>query len=77
MTNINCIHVEIENIWNLGYASLLFPASSLETSRLKYMKHRLRVFENRLLGRPFGPKREEVVGSWRRLHNEELYKLYT
>jgi hypothetical protein len=39
--------------------------------------HRLRVFENRVLRRIFGPKREEVVGSWRRLHNEELHNLYT
>jgi hypothetical protein len=37
----------------------------------------LRVFENRLLRRIFGPKREEVTGGWRRLHNEELYNLYT
>jgi hypothetical protein len=35
-----------------------------------------RVFENRVLRRIFGPKREEVVGSWRRLHNEELHNLY-
>jgi hypothetical protein len=34
------------------------------------------VFENRVLRRIFGPKREEVVGGWRRLHNEELCKLY-
>jgi hypothetical protein len=33
-------------------------------------EHRLRVFENRVLKRIFGPKREEVVGGWRRLHNE-------
>jgi hypothetical protein len=33
------------------------------------------VFENRLLRRMFGPKREEVAGSWRRLHNEELRNL--
>jgi hypothetical protein len=32
----------------------------------------LRVFENRVLRRIFGPKREEVTGGWRRLHNEEL-----
>jgi hypothetical protein len=37
------------------------------------VKNRLRVFENRLLRRIFGPKREEVVGGWRRLHNEELH----
>jgi hypothetical protein len=36
-------------------------------------EHRLRMFENRVLRKMFGPKREEVTGEWRRLHNEELY----
>jgi hypothetical protein len=36
----------------------------------------LRVFENRVLRRIFGPQREEVAGGWRRLHNEELHNLY-
>jgi hypothetical protein len=36
---------------------------------------RLRVFENRVLRRIFGPKRDEVTGEWRRLHNKELYAL--
>jgi hypothetical protein len=36
---------------------------------------RLRVFENRVLRRIFGPKRDEVTGDWRRLHNKELYAL--
>jgi hypothetical protein len=35
--------------------------------------HRLKVSENRVLRRIFGPKREEVAGDWRRLHNEELH----
>jgi hypothetical protein len=34
------------------------------------------VFENKLLRRVFGPKREEVTGGWRKLHNEELHNLY-
>jgi hypothetical protein len=38
---------------------------------------RLRVFENRVLRRIFGPKRDEVTGEWRRLHNKELYALYS
>jgi hypothetical protein len=38
---------------------------------------RLRVFENKVLRRIFGPKRDEVTGEWRRLHNEELYALYS
>jgi hypothetical protein len=36
-------------------------------------EHRLRVFENRI----FGPKRDEVTGEWRKLHNEELRDLYS
>jgi hypothetical protein len=36
---------------------------------------RPRVFENRVLRRIFGPKRDEVTGEWRRLHNKELYAL--
>jgi hypothetical protein len=35
------------------------------------------VFENRVLGRIFGPKRDEVTGEWRKLHNEELRDLYS
>jgi len=40
-------------------------------------EHRLRVFENRVLRRIFGPKRDEVTGKWRKLHNEELNDLYS
>jgi hypothetical protein len=38
-------------------------------------EHRLRVFENRVLRRIFGPMRGEVIGEWRKLHNEELNDL--
>jgi hypothetical protein len=40
-------------------------------------EHRLRVFENRVLRRMFGPKRDEVTGEWRKLHNKELNDLYS
>jgi hypothetical protein len=40
-------------------------------------EHKLRVFENRVLRRMFGPKRDEVTGKWRKLHNEELHDLYS
>jgi hypothetical protein len=40
-------------------------------------KHRLRVFENRVLRRTFGPKRDEVTGDWRKLHNKELHNFYS
>ena len=39
-------------------------------------ERRLRVFENKVLRRIFGPKRDEVTGEWRKLHNEELNDLY-
>jgi len=35
-------------------------------------EHRLRVFENRVLRKTFGPKRHEVTGEWRKLHDEEF-----
>jgi hypothetical protein len=37
----------------------------------------LKVLEKRVLRRIFGPKREEVTGGWRKLHNEELHNLYS
>ena len=40
-------------------------------------ERRLRVFENRVLRRIFGPKRDEVTGEWRKLHNEELNDLHS
>jgi hypothetical protein len=40
-------------------------------------EHKLRVFENRVLRRIFGPKRNGVTGGWRKLHNSELHNLYS
>jgi hypothetical protein len=40
-------------------------------------ERRLRAFENRVLRRIFGPKRDEVTREWRKLHNEELNDLYS
>jgi hypothetical protein len=40
-------------------------------------EHRLRVFENRVLRRIFEPRRDEVTGDWRKLHNVELHNLYS
>jgi hypothetical protein len=39
--------------------------------------HRPRVFENRVLRRIFGARRDEMIGGWRKLHNEELHNLYS
>jgi hypothetical protein len=40
-------------------------------------EHTLLVFENRVLRRIFGPKRDGVIGGWRKLHSEELHNLYS
>ena len=40
-------------------------------------EHRLRMFENRVLRRVFGAKRDEVTEEWRKLHNEKLHALYS
>jgi len=40
-------------------------------------EHTVRVYENRVLRRIFGPKRDEVTGEWRKLHNEELNDVYS
>ena len=51
---------------------------SIETWSLTLREeHRLRVFENRVLRRIFGHKRDGVTGEWRKLHNEELNALYS
>jgi hypothetical protein len=40
-------------------------------------EHRLRVFENRVLRKIFGPERDEAAGEWRKLHSRELHNLYS
>jgi hypothetical protein len=40
-------------------------------------EHRLRVFENRVLRRIFGPKRDEMTGEWRKVHKDDLHILYS
>jgi hypothetical protein len=52
------------------------PDSSVFSSAVKKL-NRLRVFENRMLRRIFRPKRDEVTGEWRTLHNEKLRDLYS
>jgi hypothetical protein len=62
------------------YRSIILPVVfyGCETWSLTLREeHRLWVFENRVLRRIFGPKRDGVAGEWRRLHNEELNDLYS
>ena len=61
------------------YRTIILPVVlyGCETWSLRLREERkLRVFENSVLRRIFGPKRDEVTGKWRRLHNEELNDLY-
>jgi hypothetical protein len=48
----------------------------LRNDVLNLEEHRLRVFENRALKRIYGPKRDEVIGGWEKLHKEEINSLY-
>jgi hypothetical protein len=62
------------------YKTIILPVvlNGCETLSLTLrVEHRLRVFENRVLRRIFGPKRDEGIGGWRKLHNEELHGLYS
>ena len=62
------------------YRTIIFPVVlyGYETWSLTLREERgLRVFENRMLRRVFGPKRDEVTGEWRKLHNEELSDLFS
>jgi hypothetical protein len=61
------------------YKAIILPVVlyGCETWSLAVREHKLRVFENRVLRRIFGPKRNGVTGEWRKPHNEELHNLYS
>jgi hypothetical protein len=62
------------------YKTIILPVVlyGCETwSLISREEHRLRVFENRVLRRIFGPTRDEVTGEWGKLHNRELHNLYS
>jgi hypothetical protein len=70
----------IQNIKIKIYRSVILPVVlyGCETWSLTLREeHRLRVFENRMLRRIFGSKRNEETGEWSRLHKEELHDLYS
>jgi hypothetical protein len=68
------------NVKDKIYRTIILPVVlyGCETWSVKLTEeHRLRVFENRVLRRIFGPKRDEVTGKWRKLHNGEFHNLYS
>jgi hypothetical protein len=73
-------HLLSRNVKVKIYKTIILPVvlNGCETWYLTLREeHRLRVFENRVLRRIFGPKRDEVMGEWRKLHNEEHHNLYS
>jgi hypothetical protein len=77
LTGLFCI-TEVTNI--RVHRTIILPVVlyGYETWSLTLREEqRLREFENRMLRRIFGPKRDEATGEWRRLHNEELNDLYS
>jgi len=69
-----------KNLKIMIYRTIILPVVlyGCETWSLTLKEERrLRVFENRMLRKVFGPKRDEVTGEWRKLHNEELNDLYS
>jgi hypothetical protein len=68
----------IQSYYYYYYYCLPVVLYGCETWSLTLRKeHRLRVFENRVLRWIFGPKRDEVTGEWRKLHNEEIRDFYS
>ncbi|KAJ4440348.1 hypothetical protein ANN_08487 [Periplaneta americana] len=59
-----------------GYVNIFLYGCETWTLTLRE-EHRLRVFENKVLRKIFGAKRDEVTGEWRKLHNTELHALYS
>jgi hypothetical protein len=62
------------NVQNYNLPEVLYGCEILSLTLRE--EHTLKVFENRMLRRLFGPKRDEVTGGWSKLHNEELRDLY-
>jgi hypothetical protein len=72
-------HLLSKNLKIRIYMTIILPVVlyGCETWSLTLREgHRLRVFQNRVLRKIFGPKRDEVTGEWRKLHNE-LHDMYT
>jgi hypothetical protein len=74
-----CLPVFSLKTWRLNYKTIILHVVLYEHETWSLTlreEHRLRVFENRMLKRIFGPRKEEVAGCWRRLHSEELHNFY-
>jgi len=89
LTSVNACYHSVQNLLSSSLLSKNFKIKVYRTTILPVLygcetwsltlrkEHGLRVFENRMLRRVFGPKRDEVTGEWRKLHNEEINDLYS
>jgi hypothetical protein len=78
--NLLSSHLLSKNVKIKIYKTIILPVVlyGCETWSLTVkVEHKLRVFENRVLRRIFGPKRDGVTGGWRKLHNEEPHNLHS
>ena len=71
VAQVKLVHYEV------GAQFLYIMQRNFIFQRYEETSRKLRVFENMVLRRIFGPRRDEVTGEWRRLHNEELNDLYS
>jgi hypothetical protein len=70
----------VKNVKVRVYKTIILPVVLFECETWSLTvreEHKLRVFENRVLRRIFGPERDGMTGGWRKLHNEELHNLYS
>jgi hypothetical protein len=77
--NLLSSHLLSKNIKIKIYKTIILPVAlyGCETWYLILMEeHRLKVFENRVLSRICGPNMDEIIGGWRKLHNEKFHNLY-
>jgi hypothetical protein len=78
--NLLSSHLLLKNLKIRIFETIILPVVLYghETWSLALRKERrLRMFENKVLRRIFGPKRDEVTGEWRQLHNEEVHDLFS
>jgi len=71
---LNCIYSDKINVI---YSCVVRLLLSVRVTKILREERKLRVFENIVLRRIFGPRKDEVTEEWRRLHNEELNDLYS
>ena len=72
-----CVDTPSVTLFGIFETKVVTPSASFPPPLTLRKERKLRVFENKVLRRIFGPRRDEVTGEWRRLHNEELNDLYS